>query len=358
MEAAAREPLTHLEINHPGLSFSLPLSFRQTDAEGIDSIAERYVDADAGVYVSFEYGMYSPTDRNDGSEVKRETIQLGPTSGVVVTRRLTEKRVAWRLTLYAKGLTMDITCRSDGGLQTAQTILESVRFPPLPAATGMTAESLQKQQVVDANRRALRFPTDDWVIYPNRLEFPRGEVVVLALKVLRFMERKEDARLALPHLSHPDRTAVLAAGKFLAWADSLPGDLGFLGKLLDATPDGDLADRGVGEAIVQMADPAAIPILRRAVSRGICGLGDALGQFDDESAFDLLWSAPVFSSDRFAGFHHLVRRSNKPLEPWMTPSAGTFSTKSEELLGGKWRAWWASNKATFRVKPFARGQAE
>lgn len=248
--AAADTGRPWVKIEHTGLSFSLPIAFRQTDREGVDSTVEKYVDEEAGIYLSYDFGMYSANDTPPAS-AKREKIQIGSEIGTIVTRPMEgAKEVTWRMTLYARQetpakLTMGIACRSEAGLQTARAIFATVRFPSGASSSADwsgSKESFQRFRAIRENSRALLFHRDEAELYPRRLDFPSAEVVVLALRVLEIFEWREDARLAVPLLGHPDPRATLAAGRFLVWAKALPADMILLNKLLDAMPAGNRTD--------------------------------------------------------------------------------------------------------------------
>lgn len=354
--AAADAGRPWLKIEHAGLSFSLPIAFRQTDREGVDSLVEEYVNEEAGIFLSYDFGMYSAKDTAPAS-AKREKIQIGSETGTIVTRPIEgAKEVGWAMTLYARHetpakLTMSIACRSEAGLETARAILATVRFPSGASSSAdwsRSKESFQRFRAIRENSRALLFHRDEAELYPHRLDFPAAEAVVLALPVLEIFEWREDARLAVPLLAHPDPRATLAAGRFLVWANALPADIMLLNKLLDAMPAGNMTGASqVGAAMASIGDPVAAPVLRRAMERGAYGLGSALGRLDDEKAFDFLLVSAPSSADRCEGLLELVRRSNKTVEAWM--NAPSSDSQAETIAAKKWLEWWQANQATFRL---------
>lgn len=83
------------------------------------------------------------------------------------------------------------------------------------------------------------------------------------------------------------------------------------------------------------------------MERGAYGLGSALGQLDDEKAFDFLLASAPSSADRCEGLLQLVRRSNKTIEAWM--NAPLSDSQAETIAAKKWQEWWTANQATFRL---------
>lgn len=176
------------------------------------------------------------------------------------------------------------------------------------------------------------------------------EVIVAALASLRQVGDK-NATAVVPLVRHRAETVKLAAIRFLEWTADKSA-VAPLCEVLDGInggPGHSPLEDPVGRALIAAGDPAAVPALERAVRRGVDGTSCwALGRLGGKTSGDLLTTRiDRGSGDAGVGMAALVRRSNKPFEPWMdvirwSPETG-LDNKAE------WRRWWDANRASFEV---------
>lgn len=195
-----------------------------------------------------------------------------------------------------------------------------------------------------------RLTRDEAVAHLRRCLASADPTAVLqAVTALERIGCKGEASLIIPLLRHPDEMVRLAAAEYLHWSP----DRRVFGPLCEALDkvekDGDLGYH-IGSALAILRDPAAAPSLERAVKRGIRGDAEwALGAFGGESAFQALLDG-VEKRDSMSAVErllNLIRRSNKRPEPWMEKVR--WSEEAGLTDKDKWRKWWDSNKADFKV---------
>ncbi len=162
----------------------------------------------------------------------------------------------------------------------------------------------------------------------------------LALQTLGDLKSKESVPLVIALLKHEDSEIRAAAAHLIAGMPTRECVVPVAEALAAGTGSADLRD-----ILEILDDPAALPAIRRAVKQSKYGLCRTLGYLGDRDDFELLLGLLREHDVRDAinGLLLLVRRSNKPYEPWM----GTNDQKADAKE--KWLAWWEANKSDFRV---------
>jgi hypothetical protein len=173
--------------------------------------------------------------------------------------------------------------------------------------------------------------------------------VLHAVAGLQLTGSKEAAVSVIPLLRSPDQSSRHAAARFLGWAGDRRA-VEPLCKALDAVNDNRELEASLCWALLCLQDPASAPAIRWAVKGGQDGWACiALGRVGTEADFELLLGVVMTGrcSDATGGMLSLVRRSNKPVAPWM--GTGSWSRQTGETTLPDWRKWWDANKADFRV---------
>ena len=122
------------KIENKSFSFSLPASFKQTDAQGTDSFVEEYV-AD-GIQVSFDYGMYSNNFAGWPNGTKFENLKIdGKAARLGTAKWELDKGFPYSTQVYIKldgevALSMRAACKSEKEVALARKIFESIAFKP------------------------------------------------------------------------------------------------------------------------------------------------------------------------------------------------------------------------------------
>lgn len=120
------------KIENSSFSFSVPPSFKKTDARGIDSFAEEYV-AD-GIEVSFDYGIYSNNFGDWPKETKFENLKIaGKTAKIGTAPKEFHKGFPYSTQVYIKlngnlALSMYAACKSEKEVALARKIFETIAF--------------------------------------------------------------------------------------------------------------------------------------------------------------------------------------------------------------------------------------
>ena len=131
-------------------------------------------------------------------------------------------------------------------------------------------------------------------------------------------------------------------------------------KIADAVPPG-AQQRGEEVYIAALArtlgvigDPRALPSLHRLLETGaeVHLSAWALGHVGDKNSFAILFklaqAEPWQNADCFYARCGIVRRSNCPLQYWMTNAVLTEAAARERL--SNWTAWWQQNQSHFEIK--------
>ena len=105
-------------------------------------------------------------------------------------------------------------------------------------------------------------------------------------------------------------------------------------------------------ALGRIGDPRSLPTLEWAACQGIDGAIDAIGRrLGRAESFDILQKAARKAPKKCAymtfAFEWLVRRSNKPFEPWMENSVWSRPIGEKRLT--RWFAWWDANGEGFEI---------
>jgi hypothetical protein len=122
------------KIENKSFSFSLPPSFKKTDAHGIDSYVEEYV-AD-GIEVSFDYGIYSNNFEGWPKETKFESLVVDGRAAKIGTAAYgSQKGFPISTQIYIKlgdhlALSMSAACKSQEEVTTAKKIFKTIVFVP------------------------------------------------------------------------------------------------------------------------------------------------------------------------------------------------------------------------------------
>jgi hypothetical protein len=187
----------------------------------------------------------------------------------------------------------------------------------------------------------------------GRLSLDDPEAVIKVIDTLFRVRSKGSSARMVPLLRHSDRKVRRASAWFSGWAKSRETVRPLCDALDAGGDDHDLCEV-IGDALGEIGDADAVPALKRAVKRGVRGPAClALGRLGDASCFDILLASTEKRGwmDAVDGLLHLVRRSNKKVEPWMEKAR--YSGRGVEHKRD-WRKWWDANKTTFKVVKTAR----
>ena len=331
----------------------IPLSFRQLNIRGTDSLVLSFVDPDAGVALDFDNRSQFPDAARDPVGTRREILSLDQGTFTLITWPANPSRSKGLRTALAgnvdgphRGILMSAFCRDLDGVQLAQQVFRTLRFPGNfrlePTGPQKTAWSLAQLEALGEIRRALMFPVvnNDAPVDGGRT-FPDAQAVMLALRLLRLAERPDFARLALPALDHPNSEAVVAAARYILWSKDLPTSTRLLCRLLEVHNDYPHECEPVVAILSERMDPAAIPSLKIALERRVRGSAPALGSLGGADCFSLILESRM--EDTAEGLRRLIRRSNRSLEPWMIEAPLTSETLN------RWWEWWSLHKDGFEI---------
>jgi hypothetical protein len=129
--AAPVEP-SWRKIENGSFSFSVPDSFKKTDAHGIDSFVEVYVAE--GIELSFDYGQYSNNFGDWPKETKFESVKIDGRPARIGTAVSEQKKGLPHSTqVHIKtdggaSLSMFAACRSEKEVALARKIFETIAF--------------------------------------------------------------------------------------------------------------------------------------------------------------------------------------------------------------------------------------
>ena len=129
---AARGDEAWKKIENKSFSFSVPPSFKKTDARGIDSFVEEYVSD--GIELSFDYGIYSNNFNEWPKETKFENVKLnGKAARVGTVAREFHKGFPYNTQVRIKldggvALSMFAACKSEKEVAIARKIFETIAF--------------------------------------------------------------------------------------------------------------------------------------------------------------------------------------------------------------------------------------
>ncbi len=120
------------KIENRSFSFSIPASFKQTDAEGTDSFVEEYVGD--SMQLSFDYGMYSNNFAGWPNQTKFENVKIaGKAARIGTAKWEREKGFAYSTQVHIRldsetALSMFAACKSEKELALARKIFETIAF--------------------------------------------------------------------------------------------------------------------------------------------------------------------------------------------------------------------------------------
>ena len=120
------------KIEHGSFSFSVPSTFKKTDAHGVDSFVEEYVDDN--IKLSFDYGIFSNNFGDWPKDTKFEDVKVGGKAarlGTVAHEFHPGFPYACQIRINLKdgvALSMFAACKSEKDLALARKILESIEF--------------------------------------------------------------------------------------------------------------------------------------------------------------------------------------------------------------------------------------
>jgi hypothetical protein len=125
-------------IDNEFFSFSVPSSFKKTNAHGIDSFAEQYIAH--GIVLNFGYGPYGNQFQDWPKETKFEQLnvngkaaRIGTVTHVFYHRGIFHRSFPYSTQVYIgldrdDSLTMFVACRSQKDIAVACKIFESIEF--------------------------------------------------------------------------------------------------------------------------------------------------------------------------------------------------------------------------------------
>ncbi|MBM4071817.1 MAG: hypothetical protein FJ271_23260 [Planctomycetes bacterium] len=120
------------KIENGSFSFSVPASFKKTDAQGTDSFVEEYV-AD-GIQVRFDYGMYSNNFLGWPKNTKFENVKIdGKAARLGTAKWERDKGFAYSTQVHIRldgevALSMFAACKSEKEVAVARKIFVTIAF--------------------------------------------------------------------------------------------------------------------------------------------------------------------------------------------------------------------------------------
>lgn len=123
---------TWKKIENSSFSFSVPPSFKKTDARGIDSFVEEYVTN--RVQLTFDFGMYSNNFGDWPKETKFEFLTIdGKPARIGTVEHEFRKNLRYSTQVYIKldentALSMFAACKSEQEVALARKIFETIAF--------------------------------------------------------------------------------------------------------------------------------------------------------------------------------------------------------------------------------------
>jgi hypothetical protein len=213
--------------------------------------------------------------------------------------------------------------------------------------TGLTftIDNRKVQEAKGISRKAAR-------AYLHACLKSKDEVVVLqALLALNLMQDTESIPVVLSLLEDDRGKVVSHAAEFLSRSRKSTDDIA--DRLIDAYK----RDGGIMRYMVRINHPKIAAFVEQAAVEGnpgavwICALPWVATDGTIGKIIDAMKKNPGLygeRAERFTSiFCQIIRRSNKPLEPWM--KASSLSSEEELQLRPQWIAWWEKNKEGFRL---------
>lgn len=184
----------------------------------------------------------------------------------------------------------------------------------------------------------------------------KEEVVVLqALRALNLMQDTESIPMVLSLLEDDRGEVVWHAAEFLSRSRKSTDDIA--GRLIDAykryeaqPPSGEIM-----RYMVRINHPKIAAFVEQAAVEGdpnavwICALPWVATDGTIGKVIGAMKKTPDIYEETMLTFvfNQIIRRSNKPLEPWMKVSS--LSQEEELKLRPRWIAWWEKNKEGLRL---------
>ncbi|MGC4073113.1 MAG: hypothetical protein QM760_11440 [Nibricoccus sp.] len=119
-------------VKNAAFSFSLPQSFKKTDARGIDSFVEEYIAE--GIKLNFDYGSYSNDFSDWPKDTKFERLTIhGKEARIGAVKNDYHKGYPYSTQIYIKldehtALSMFAACRSEPEVSLARRIFLTIVF--------------------------------------------------------------------------------------------------------------------------------------------------------------------------------------------------------------------------------------
>jgi len=120
------------KIENSSFSFSVPSSFRKTEAHGIDSFVEEYMAE--GVKLSFDYGWYSNNFEDWPKDTKFEDLKVnGKDARIGTVAHTFHKGFPYSTQIHIKldggmALSMFAACKSEEEVALARKIFKTISF--------------------------------------------------------------------------------------------------------------------------------------------------------------------------------------------------------------------------------------
>lgn len=119
-------------LENQSFSFSVPRSFKKTDARGIDSFVEEYTGD--GILLSFDYGIYSNNFGDWPEDTKYEDLEInGKAARIGTLAHASRHGYAYttQIRIEVNGilaLSMHARCRSEREVNLAKQIFQTIKF--------------------------------------------------------------------------------------------------------------------------------------------------------------------------------------------------------------------------------------
>ena len=120
------------KIENSSFSFSVPSSFRKTEAHGIDSFVEEYVTE--RIKLSFDYGWYSNNFEDWPKDTKFEDLKVnGKDARIGIVAHAFHKGFPYSTQIHIKldggmALSMFAACKSEEEVALARNIFKTIAF--------------------------------------------------------------------------------------------------------------------------------------------------------------------------------------------------------------------------------------
>ena len=130
LEASGQEQQQWKSVTNESFSFSIPASWKKTDARGIDSFVEEYLGA--GIELSFDFGFYSNNFGDWPKETKFEQVKInGRNARIGTAKREFHEGYPYSTQVYIQqsknvALSMFAACKSEKEVAVARKVFETI----------------------------------------------------------------------------------------------------------------------------------------------------------------------------------------------------------------------------------------